>query len=67
VTLIGSTPGMLTCHGTDKRIGATVGGGIEYGFTPNWSAKVEYRYTMAPHWKRHRSIRCSPASIIGLA
>jgi outer membrane immunogenic protein len=47
VTLIGGTPGMLTCHGTDKRIGATVGGGIEYGFTPNWSAKVEYRYTMA--------------------
>jgi outer membrane immunogenic protein len=47
VTLIGATPGMLTCHGTDKRIGATVGGGIEYGFTQNWSAKVEYRYTMA--------------------
>jgi opacity protein-like surface antigen len=21
--------------------------GIEYGFTPNWSEKVEYRYTMA--------------------
>jgi opacity protein-like surface antigen len=47
VTLIGGVPGMLTCHGTDKRIGATVGGGVEYGFSPNWSAKVEYRYTMA--------------------
>jgi outer membrane immunogenic protein len=47
VTLIGGTPGMLTCHGTDKRIGATIGGGIEYGFAANWSAKVEYRYTMA--------------------
>ena len=47
VTLIGGTPGKLTCHGTDKRIGATLGGGIEYAFTQNWSAKVEYRYTMA--------------------
>ena len=47
VTLIGGVSGMLTCHGTDKRIGATVGCGVEYGFTPNWSAKVEYRYTMA--------------------
>jgi outer membrane immunogenic protein len=24
--------------------GWTVGGGIEYGFTPNWSAKAEYMY-----------------------
>jgi outer membrane immunogenic protein len=24
--------------------GWTVGGGLEYGFTPNWSAKVEYMY-----------------------
>jgi outer membrane immunogenic protein len=47
MTLIGGVTGMLTCHGADKRIGATVGGGIEYGFTPNWSAKAEYRYTMA--------------------
>lgn len=27
------------------RTGWTVGAGWEYGFTPNWSARVEYRYT----------------------
>lgn len=29
---------------TDNRGGWTVGGGLEFGFTPNWSAKVEYDY-----------------------
>jgi outer membrane immunogenic protein len=27
------------------RTGWTVGAGWEYGFTPNWSARIEYRYT----------------------
>ena len=26
------------------RTGWTVGGGLEYGFTPNWSAKIEYNF-----------------------
>ncbi|WP_163566404.1 outer membrane protein, partial [Klebsiella pneumoniae] len=26
------------------RVGYTVGGGLEYAFTPNWTAKVEYLY-----------------------
>ena len=47
LTVIGGTPGFLTCHGTNKRLGLTAGAGVEYGFTPNWSAKVEYRYTAA--------------------
>jgi outer membrane immunogenic protein len=29
---------------TDTRWGWTVGGGLEYGFAPNWSAAVEYNY-----------------------
>jgi outer membrane immunogenic protein len=29
---------------SDTRDGGTVGVGIEYGFTPHWSAKVEYDY-----------------------
>ena len=45
--IIGSGPGELNCSGTNKRIGGTIGAGIEYGFTPNWSAKVEYLYTAA--------------------
>jgi outer membrane immunogenic protein len=47
LTVIGGTPGFLTCHGTNLRLGGTAGGGFEYGFTPNWSAKIEYRYTAA--------------------
>jgi outer membrane immunogenic protein len=47
VTTIAGTPGILTCHGFDKRIGGTLGAGVEYGFTPNWSAKIEYRYIAA--------------------
>jgi len=31
--------------GTSNQSGWTAGGGVEYGFTPNWSAKVEYLYT----------------------
>jgi len=27
--------------------GKPIGAGIEYGFTPDWSAKVEYHYTAA--------------------
>jgi outer membrane immunogenic protein len=27
------------------RVGWTAGGGVEYAFTNNWSARVEYRYT----------------------
>ncbi|WP_020176361.1 outer membrane protein [Methyloferula stellata] len=27
------------------RTGWTVGGGVEYAFKPNWSARIEYRYT----------------------
>ncbi len=29
---------------THTDAGWTVGGGIEYGFAPNWSVDVEYRY-----------------------
>jgi outer membrane immunogenic protein len=32
-------------YGTnDTRSGWTAGGGIEWAFTPNWSAKVEYNH-----------------------
>lgn len=38
------TVGNLPCSADSKRIGFAAGGGIEYGFTPNWSAKLEYIY-----------------------
>jgi outer membrane immunogenic protein len=47
ISVINGTPGLLTCSGTNKRLGGTVGAGIEYGFTPSLSAKLEYRYIAA--------------------
>jgi outer membrane immunogenic protein len=45
ISVINGTPGLLTCNGTNARLGGTIGAGLEYGFAPNWSAKIEYRYT----------------------
>jgi outer membrane immunogenic protein len=37
-------PGAPTTVTTDTRTGWTVGGGLEYAFTRNWSARAEYNY-----------------------
>lgn len=37
----------LNCSGTSKQVGAVLGAGIEYGFTQNVSAKLEYLYISA--------------------
>lgn len=34
----------LDYTGSDTRTGWLVGAGIEYGFSPNWTAKLEYNY-----------------------
>ncbi len=47
ISNINGTPGLLTCRGTNKRVGAAAGAGVEYGFTPSLSAKIEYRYIAA--------------------
>ena len=36
------TAGNLPCSGDSTRVGVAAGGGVEYGITPNWSAKLEY-------------------------
>ena len=41
VTTVG-VPGFFTTNNNDTRIGWTAGAGAEWGFAPNWSAKVEY-------------------------
>jgi outer membrane immunogenic protein len=43
------TTALLTavCSGTDHRLGATAGAGIEYGITPAITAKFEYLYITA--------------------
>jgi len=35
------------CAGASRQIGAVIGGGVEYGITPNLSAKIEYLYISA--------------------
>jgi len=35
------------CSGSQMRPGVALGAGVEYGFTPNWSGKVEYIWTGA--------------------
>ena len=37
-------PGFATASYSDTRIGWTAGGGVEWMFMPNWSAKLEYLY-----------------------
>ena len=40
-----SVPGRHTLSDSQTHTGYTIGGGLEYLFTPNWSAKAEYMYT----------------------
>jgi len=40
---VGGVPAGFTTNGNHKD-GYTVGGGLEYMFAPNWSAKAEYQY-----------------------
>ena len=43
------TNGLGTDSTSSTKIGWTVGGGVEYAITNNWSARVEYRYTDFGH------------------
>jgi outer membrane immunogenic protein len=47
------------CSGTNRQLGAALGGGLEYGLTPNLSAKLEYLYITAVSLEisRHSEIR----------
>ncbi len=40
-----SRPGPLYGQTNSDRTGWTIGGGVDYAFTPNWIGRVEYRYT----------------------
>ena len=39
-----ATSGGVTVSASDNRSGWTVGGGLDYKFSPNWSARAEYLY-----------------------
>ncbi|BAT60134.1 hypothetical protein GJW-30_1_02669 [Variibacter gotjawalensis] len=40
-----ATPADDETSGNLRRSGYTIGGGLEYAFAPQWSAKIEYMYT----------------------
>jgi outer membrane immunogenic protein len=40
-----TVPGFLSASDSHVHSGYTIGGGIEYMFAPNWSAKAEYMFT----------------------
>lgn len=42
-----STIGQPVCSASSRKVGAALGLGVEYGLTPNLSAKVEYMYIAA--------------------
>ena len=43
---VGGVPAVFTTNNsTNTRVGYAAGAGVEYAFTPNWSAKVEYLFT----------------------
>jgi outer membrane immunogenic protein len=44
--LVQNAAGVGQFFATSHRLGATVGVGFEYGFTPNWSAGIEYDHLM---------------------
>ena len=46
---------------TPSRFGWTLGAGVEYAFTPNWSARLEYRY--ADFGRLTNTITAIPASV----
>ena len=56
-----ATPDIVSRSSTD--LGWTVGGGLEYAFSPNWSAKVEYLHVFLPN----RTIASAAVSPYGAA
>ncbi len=45
--------------GSTMRTSGTVGAGVEYAFTPNWSAKAEYLYITDPGKFRYGPTTCA--------
>jgi outer membrane immunogenic protein len=44
LNLAGPAPFAIATSYSDTRVGWTAGGGVEWMFMPNWSAKIEYLY-----------------------
>ena len=61
--LIGGFPFFANGNVSTTRVGWTVGGGIQYAITNNWSVRAEYRYT---NWGNLRSGTLAPFAAPGV-
>jgi outer membrane immunogenic protein len=57
---VAGVPAAFTTNG-NRKDGYTVGGGLEYMFAPNWSAKAEYQY----YNFGNTTVTTGPADIVG--
>ena len=57
---VAGVPATFTTNGNHKD-GYTVGGGLEYMFAPNWSAKAEYQY----YNFGNTTVTTGPADVVG--
>ena len=55
--------GVAELFASSHKLGATVGVGFEYGFTPNWSAGVEWDYLMMGNANNSFSCNASCAAV----
>jgi outer membrane immunogenic protein len=55
--------GVPVLFATSHKLGATVGVGFEYGFTPNWSAGLEWDYVMMGNANNSFSCAASCAAV----
>jgi outer membrane immunogenic protein len=55
--------GVTELFATSHKLGATVGVGFEYGFTPNWSVGLEYDYLMMGNANNSFSCNASCAAV----
>lgn len=61
--LVQSATGTSLYYATSHKLGATVGVGFEYGFTPNWSAGVEYDRLMMGNSNNSFSVPAGAAAV----
>jgi outer membrane immunogenic protein len=61
--LVQNAAGVGLYYATSHKVGATVGVGFEYGFTPNWSAGIEYDRLMMGNANNSFSVPAGAAAV----
>jgi outer membrane immunogenic protein len=61
--LVQNAAGVGQFYATSHKVGATVGVGFEYGFTPNWSVGFEYDYLMMGNANNSFSVPAGAAAV----